>query len=144
MASTAGAARGQSFEAAQPANPNQPNGRVTVGIEPPIGGAGTDDPGRRIRYAVISLQFLIGEAYPLKRGEKIATMPPDTTGEQFRAMLRDLPATGAGMFTTIGTMGVRLRAREQTMRDRGAVGLRVESRRPGRKRSSLTTWRNCR
>jgi len=196
---SAGLACGQTFEAAsiKPADPNQPDGRITVGMRPPIGGPGTSDPGR-IRYPVISLQFLIGVAYQVKPGEKLigpdwldsdffqveAAMPPDTTDEQFRVMLRNLlaerfqlkirrvtregsvyalevaksgpkmkqsqqsagvplppdaftpharghpelgpdgfpahpnvPAAGAGMFTTIGTMGVRLTARQQTMRD---------------------------
>ncbi len=179
----------------KPANPNMPDGRMVVGMRPPLGGPGTDDPGR-IRYPIISLQFLIGTAYGLKPTQKLAgpdwmdtdffqieaTMPPTTTPEQFRTMLQNLladrfqlkvhretretavyalvvakngpklkesssqedvplppdafahrpqgppnlgpdgfpahpnvPATGAGIFTTIGTLGIRLTARQATM-----------------------------
>jgi len=190
-------ARPLAFEAAsiKPADPNMPDGRIVVGMRPPIGGPGTDDPGR-IRYPVISLQFLISQAYGLKPTGKLtgpdwmdsdffqveATMPPSTTGEQFRIMLQKLleerfhlklhretkeapiyslvvarngprmkesksqedvplphdafahrpqgppnlgpdgfpahpnvPPTGAGIFTTIGTKGIRLTARQATM-----------------------------
>jgi uncharacterized protein (TIGR03435 family) len=192
-------AHGQAFEAAsvKPANPNMPDGRMVVGMRPPIGGPGTSDPGR-IRYPVISLQFLIALAYNQKATGKFvgpdwldtdffqveATMPPSTTEDQFRMMLQNLlaerfklkvhreskessvyslqiakngpklkeskeqedvplppdafghrpqgraelgpdgfplhpnvPATGAGMFTTIGTQGIRLTARQRTMHD---------------------------
>jgi uncharacterized protein (TIGR03435 family) len=65
------------------------------------GGPGTNDPGR-IHYPLISLKALLGRAwdgYSEIRGpgwldtqvvSVDATMPPETTKEQFREMLRDL------------------------------------------------------
>jgi uncharacterized protein (TIGR03435 family) len=65
------------------------------------GGPGTDDPGR-IHYPAISLRSLLGKAYdsyfdvvgPDWLGTQFvqvdATMPVDTTKEQFRGMLRNL------------------------------------------------------
>jgi len=68
----------------------------------PTGGPGTNDPSR-IRYPVINLKMLLLNAYDLKGSQIVgpdwmdteyfqieATMPPDTTKEQFRAMLQDL------------------------------------------------------
>src|SRR5580658_5124242 len=67
------------------------------------GGPGTDDPGR-IHYPVISLRSLLGRAYdsyfdivgPGWLGTQFvqvdATMPADTTKEQFGEMLRNLIA----------------------------------------------------
>jgi len=68
------------------------------------GGPGTNDPGR-IHYAFITLKMLIVNAYDVKvfqitgppwldseRFELTATMPPNTTKEQFRLMLQNLLA----------------------------------------------------
>jgi uncharacterized protein (TIGR03435 family) len=67
------------------------------------GGPGTDDPGR-IHYPLISLEDLMHRAYSsyfeivgpdwLKNDlvQVDATMPPDTTKEQFQEMLRNLIA----------------------------------------------------
>ncbi|HTX37603.1 MAG TPA: TIGR03435 family protein [Bryobacteraceae bacterium] len=212
-------AQGQTFEAASimPANPNLPDGHIVVGMRAPLGGPGTDDPGR-IRYPIISLRFLIGTAYNLKPTEKLtgpdwldsdffqieATMPPATTMEQFRTMLQNLladrfqlkvhreskqtaiyalvvakngpklkeskeqqdvplpedafahrpqgppnlgpdgfpahpnvPAIGAGIFTTVGTKGIRLTARQQTMQDL-AHTLNAFARRPVVDQTGLT------
>jgi uncharacterized protein (TIGR03435 family) len=81
-----------------------PDGRVVIGMLPPTGGPGTDSPGR-IRYPAASLKILLLKAFDVQdadlRGpswlddqffEVIAIMPSDTTGEQFRAMLRNLLA----------------------------------------------------
>jgi uncharacterized protein (TIGR03435 family) len=70
----------------------------------PSGGPGTKDPGR-IRYPFVSLRDLLVRAYDVKayqitgpawldteRYEVNATMPPDTTMEQFRTMLQNLLA----------------------------------------------------
>ena len=79
-----------------------PDGRIVVGMLPPTGGPGTNDPGR-IRYPAISLKTLLLKAFNVRDGdlrgpswlddeffEVNALMPPDTTPEQFRAMLRNL------------------------------------------------------
>ncbi len=95
------------FDAAslKPANPNMPGGRVVVGMLPPTGGPGTSDPGR-IHYPVVSLEALVRSAYDLQPPEKIlgpgwldsdffqldAVIPPETTGDEFREMLRNLLA----------------------------------------------------
>ncbi len=68
----------------------------------PSGGPGTRDPGR-IHYPGVSLQFLVLQAYGLNTFELQApdwldaerflvdaTLPPQTTPAQFRAMLRNL------------------------------------------------------
>jgi len=107
---TSGLACGQagdtrlSFDVAsiKPANPNLPDGRIVVGMVEPTGGPGTNDPDR-IRYSVINLKMLLVNAYDLKESQLAgpgwldteyfqveATMPPNTTKEQFRAMLQDL------------------------------------------------------
>jgi len=70
----------------------------------PTGGPGTNDPGR-IRYPSISLKDLVKTSYSAKDYELTgpswmdtetfavdATMPPDTTQEQFRVMLQNLLA----------------------------------------------------
>lgn len=84
------------------ATPNLAGGRMVVGMLSPDGGVGTQRPGR-IRYAVISLKYLIINAYDLKPFQIAgpawldseffdveATFPPDTTKEQFRTMLQNL------------------------------------------------------
>lgn len=70
----------------------------------PGGGPGTTDPGR-IYYPSMSLKQLVMKAYdvkthqvvgpawlPTERFDIVATMPPDTTQEQLREMLRNLLA----------------------------------------------------
>jgi uncharacterized protein (TIGR03435 family) len=70
----------------------------------PSGGPGTKDPGR-INYPFMSLKQLLTIAYDMKnyqisgpswldteRFDITATMPPDTTKEQFRVMLQNLLA----------------------------------------------------
>uniref|UniRef100_Q01ZL5 Soil-associated protein, TIGR03435 family n=1 Tax=Solibacter usitatus (strain Ellin6076) TaxID=234267 RepID=Q01ZL5_SOLUE len=97
---------GQTFEAAsvKPAALPVPNGRGRIAIAMPSGGPGTKDPGR-IRYPFVSLRDLLVRAYDVKayqitgpawldteRYEVNATMAPETTMEQFRAMLQNLLA----------------------------------------------------
>ena len=97
---------GQTFEAAsvKPAAMPVPGGRGRITIGMPSGGPGTKDPGR-IRYPFVSLRDLLTRAYDVKayqiagpawldteRYEVNATMPPDTTMEQFRTMLQNLLA----------------------------------------------------
>jgi len=70
----------------------------------PSGGPGTSDPGR-IYYPSMSLKQLLMKAYdvkiyqivgpvwlPVERFDITVTMPPDTTNEQLREMLRNLLA----------------------------------------------------
>jgi uncharacterized protein (TIGR03435 family) len=94
----------QSFDAAtvKPTSGFGPDDRVIVGMLPPTGGPGTDDPGR-IRYPAVSLKRLLLIAYNAD-DTKVRTpdwldheffqveavMPPSTTGEQFRVMLQNL------------------------------------------------------
>jgi uncharacterized protein (TIGR03435 family) len=93
-----------SFDAAsvKPADPILSDGLIVVGMAEPTGGPGTNDPSR-IRYPVINLKMLLINAYDLRESQIVgpdwldteyfqieATMPPDTTREQFRAMLQDL------------------------------------------------------
>jgi uncharacterized protein (TIGR03435 family) len=101
---TACALQAQSFDAAtvKPTSGFGPDGRVIVGMLPPAGGPGTDDPGR-IRYPAITLKRLLLIAYNVD-DTKIRTadwldheffqveavMLPGTTGEQFRVMLQNL------------------------------------------------------
>jgi uncharacterized protein (TIGR03435 family) len=88
------------FEAAsvKPAAP--PKGMIPM----PSGGPGTKDPGR-VRYPYMSMKYLLMAAYDVKvfqiagaawldteRFEIDATMPSDTTKEQFRVMLQNLLA----------------------------------------------------
>lgn len=88
----------------KPAAMPTPNGRGMIMMRPPSGGPGTKDPGR-INYPIISLKNLIMNAYDVKdfqisgppfldseRFEITATMPADTTKEQFRVMLQNLLA----------------------------------------------------
>lgn len=101
------------FEAAsvKPASPNLPGAQVAprgvagfARIDMWIGGGGlgTKDPGR-IHYPVISLKSLLLNAYGLENLQVVgpdwldtawfsidATMPTDTTKEQFELMLRNL------------------------------------------------------
>jgi uncharacterized protein (TIGR03435 family) len=95
---------GQTFDVAsiKPATPQASNGMVVM--RRPSGGPGSNDPGR-IRYSNMSLKNLLMNAYDVtnfqvagpawlesERFDIEATMPPDTTREQFRAMLRNMLA----------------------------------------------------
>jgi uncharacterized protein (TIGR03435 family) len=94
------------FEVAsvKPAAPPVPNGRGMIMFRGPSGGPGTKDPGR-INYPYMSLKNLLMTAYDVKnyqidgpawldteRFDVNATMPPDTTKEQFKIMLQNLLA----------------------------------------------------
>jgi uncharacterized protein (TIGR03435 family) len=78
------------------------DGRGRIMFTGPSGGPGTNDPGR-IHYPYSSLRNLLVSAYNVKgfqisgppwldteRFEITATMPPETTKEQFRLMLQNL------------------------------------------------------
>lgn len=99
-------AYGQTFDVAsvKPATPPVSGGRGMMRMGGPSGGPGTNDPGR-IRYPNMSLKNLLMTAYDVKdfqiagpdwlgteRFDVNATMPPDTSKEQFRAMLQNLLA----------------------------------------------------
>lgn len=106
--------RGQTFEAASikpAAPPGGPGGggRAMTFRMGPQGGPGTSDPGR-IRYTFMSLKTLLMNAYDVKgfqisgpawldseRFDVQATMPPETTKEQFRVMLQNLLAERFGV-----------------------------------------------
>jgi uncharacterized protein (TIGR03435 family) len=92
------------FEVAsvKPAAPPAPDGRGMIRIDPPSGGPGTNEPGR-IHYPFMNLRTLLARAYDVKNFQIVgppwldseryaitATMPPDTTKEQFRIMLQNL------------------------------------------------------
>jgi uncharacterized protein (TIGR03435 family) len=94
------------FEAAtvKPAAPLVPDASGRIFFRGPSGGPGTKDPGR-INYPNMSLKSLLMAAYDMKnyqisgpawldteRFDVTATMPPDTTKEQFRLMLQNLLA----------------------------------------------------
>src|SRR6266545_4405126 len=94
------------FEVAtvKPAVPPTPNGRGMVFFRGPSGGPGTKDPGR-IDYPNMSLKNLLMNAYDVKnfqitgpswldteRFDITATLPPQTTKEQFHVMLQNLLA----------------------------------------------------
>src|SRR5579862_99734 len=81
-------------------------------VNPIRGGPGTSDPGRII-FTKLALRFLISQAYDIE-ADRIegpdwlkdlyghsytitATMPPDTTKEQFRLMLQNLLAERFGL-----------------------------------------------
>jgi uncharacterized protein (TIGR03435 family) len=100
-------AHGQTFDAAsvKPAPPPSPDGRGMIFLNAaPSGGPGTKDPGR-IHYPFTTLKNVLTNAYNVKnfqitgpawldteRFDITATMPPDTTKEQFRVMLQNLLA----------------------------------------------------
>jgi uncharacterized protein (TIGR03435 family) len=109
MASVTVPAHGQAvdkpltFDAAsiKPATPLTPDGQGRMLLPRPSGGPGTQDPGR-IHYPYMTLRNLLTTAYDMKtfqvvgpglldteRFDITATMPPDTTKEQFRAMLQN-------------------------------------------------------
>lgn len=82
----------------------RPNGRGVIALQRTTGGPGSGDPGR-IHYPYATLKSLVMEAYQVKdlqlegpdwlaadRFDVTATMPPETTKEQFRQMLQTLLA----------------------------------------------------
>lgn len=92
------------FDAAsvKPATQPAADGRGRITIPGPAGGPGSKDPGR-VHYPYITLKNLLMEAFDVKSlqiqgppwldTEKFdlnATMPPETTREQFRVMLQNL------------------------------------------------------
>ena len=92
------------FEAAsvKPATPPVPDAQGRIFSAGPTGGPGTTDPGR-IHYPNMSLKNLLMSAYDMKsfqivgpawldteRFEINATLPANTTKEQFRGMLQNL------------------------------------------------------
>jgi uncharacterized protein (TIGR03435 family) len=94
------------FDAAsvKPAVPPTPNGRGMIMMQGPSGGPGTKDPGR-IHYPNMSMKNILMNAYDVKafqiagpawldteRFDITATMPAETTKEQFRTMLQNLLA----------------------------------------------------
>jgi uncharacterized protein (TIGR03435 family) len=94
----------QTFEVAsiKPAQPPTPDGQGRIFMRGPSGGPGTKDPGR-VNLPFMSLKSLIMLAYDVKnyqitgpqwldteRFDVTATMPPDTTKEQYRIMLQNL------------------------------------------------------
>lgn len=99
-------AYGQTFDVAtvKPIAPPTGGGRGTIWIGAPTGGPGSKDPGR-IHYPFVNLRTLLMSAYDVKdfqisgpawlsteRFDIQATMPPETTKEQFRVMLQNLLA----------------------------------------------------
>jgi uncharacterized protein (TIGR03435 family) len=98
------AAQAQTFDVAsvKSAAPLVPDGRGMIRFVGPTGGPGSKDPGR-IHYPYMTLKNLLMNAYNVKshqisgppwinseRFDVDATMPPDTTKEQFRVMLQNL------------------------------------------------------
>jgi uncharacterized protein (TIGR03435 family) len=95
-----------SFDVAsiKPAQPPTPDGQGRIFMRGPSGGPGTKDPGR-ISYPYMPLKQILMIAYDVKnyqitgpgwldteRFDISATMPPDTTKEQFHVMLQNLLA----------------------------------------------------
>jgi len=92
------------FEVAtiKPAQPPQPNAQGLMFLRPPSGGPGSRDPGR-VNYPYMTLKAILMRAYNVKnfqitgpswldtgRFDITATMPPDTTKQQFQIMLQNL------------------------------------------------------
>jgi uncharacterized protein (TIGR03435 family) len=92
------------FEVAsiKPAQPPQPDAQGRIFLRGPSGGPGSKDPGR-INYPFMTLKSLLTTAYNVKnfqitgpswldseRFDITATMPPETTKEQFQIMLQNL------------------------------------------------------
>jgi uncharacterized protein (TIGR03435 family) len=88
----------------KPSAPLVPDGRGMIRLAGPSGGPGTNEPGR-IHYPNMTLRNLLVTAYDVKnfqivgpswldteRFDITATMPPDTTKEQFHTMLQNLLA----------------------------------------------------
>jgi uncharacterized protein (TIGR03435 family) len=92
------------FEVAsiKPAQPPQPDAQGRILLRGPSGGPGSKDPGR-VNYPYMTLKYLLTTAYNVKnfqitgpswldteRFDITATMPPETTKEQFQIMLQNL------------------------------------------------------
>jgi uncharacterized protein (TIGR03435 family) len=92
------------FEVAsiKPAQPLTPDAQGRIFMRGPSGGPGTKDPGR-INYPNMTLKNILTVAYNVRpyqisgpswldseRFDIAATMPPDTTREQFQIMLQNL------------------------------------------------------
>lgn len=86
----------------KPAQQPTPDAGGRIFMRGPVGGPGTKDPGR-IDFPFMSLKALLMRAYDIKnyqiagpawldteRFDVTATMPPDTTKEQFQVMLQNL------------------------------------------------------
>jgi uncharacterized protein (TIGR03435 family) len=84
------------------AQPPTPDGQGRIFMRDPSGGPGSKDPGR-INYPFMTLRNLLMTAFDVKsfqisgpswldseRFDIAATMPPDTTKEQFQIMLQNL------------------------------------------------------
>jgi uncharacterized protein (TIGR03435 family) len=131
---------GQTFDAASIKPPEAPrmSGRDMIIMRGPSGGPGTKDPGR-IKYPSTNVKTLLMNAYDVKNFQISgpswldteqfyveATMPPDTTKEQFRVMLQNLLADRfkltihreskeLPMYTlTVGKNGHKLKPSEET------------------------------
>ena len=111
VAALSSLAHAQTFDVAtvKPAAPLVPNGRGMIFMSPPTGGPGSKDPGR-IHYPNMTLKGFLMSAYNVKsyqisgpawinteRYDLDATMPPDTTKEQFRVMFQNLLAERFGV-----------------------------------------------
>jgi uncharacterized protein (TIGR03435 family) len=106
LAQTPAADKSPTFDVAsiKPAQPPTPDGQGRIFMRGPSGGPGTKDPGR-ISYPYMTLKQVLMIAYDVKnyqitgpgwldteRFDISATMPPDTTKEQFHVMLQSLLA----------------------------------------------------
>ncbi len=102
-------ALGQSFEVASV----KPAGPIVMGQKFKSGGPGTAEPGR-VTFTHVPLSFLLSEAHDVWQDQVVgpawiserphnftivATMPPSTTVEEYRAMLRNLLAERFGVRT---------------------------------------------
>jgi uncharacterized protein (TIGR03435 family) len=99
------------FEVAsiKPAQLPKPDGQGRILMRGPRGGPGTNDPGR-IDYPFMTLKYILITAYNVKNFQIsgpswldsehfdiTATMPPNTTKEQFQVMLQNLLIDRFGM-----------------------------------------------
>jgi uncharacterized protein (TIGR03435 family) len=106
FAQTPASDKSVTFEVAsiKPAQPPKPDGQGRILMRGPRGGPGSNDPGR-IDYPFVTLKYLLTTAYNVKnyqisgpswldseRFDITATMPPNTTKEQFQIMLQNLLA----------------------------------------------------
>jgi len=104
LAQTPAPDKSLTFEVAsiKPAQPPKPDAQGRMFMRGPSGGPGSKDPGR-ISYPFVTLKNIFMTAYNVKnyqisgpswldnqRFDITATMPPDTTKEQFQIMLQNL------------------------------------------------------
>ena len=104
LAQTPAPDKSLTFEVAsiKPAQPPKPDAQGRMFMRGPSGGPGSKDPGR-ISYPFVTLKNILMTAYNVKnfqvsgpswldneRFDITATMPPDTTMEQFQIMLQNL------------------------------------------------------